>query len=112
MHCQGLYDKDGEFLEFPGGTRVLHGFLYSLRNKKERKYELWDLAFAADKPNRLDADLLWPDFPHVYFPVEMLLHVKFHLAPGNSNTARREGWCILDKHDHEAIMTAAHATRE
>jgi hypothetical protein len=91
---------------------VLHGFLYSLRNKKERKYELLDLAFAANKPSRLDADRLWTDFPHVYFPVEMLLHVKIYLTPGNSNTARREGWYILDKHDHEAITTAARATRE
>jgi hypothetical protein len=91
---------------------VLHGFLYSLRNKKERKYELWDPAFAAGNPKRLDADRLWPGFPHVYFPVEMLLNVKLYLTPGNSNTARREGWYILDKHDHDAIMTAARATRE
>jgi hypothetical protein len=112
LQCQGLYDKDGEFLEFPEGTRVLHGFLYSLRNKKKRKNELWDLAFAADKPDRLDADRLWSGFPHVYFPVEMLLHVNFYLTPGTSKTARREGWFILDKRDHEAIMAAAHTTRK
>ena len=33
--------------------------------------------------------------------------------PVNSNTVRLEKrWCILDKHEHEAITTAAHATRE
>ena len=46
----GLEKKDTvaiEFLEFPEGTRVLHGFLYSLRNKKERKYELLNIAFVS-----------------------------------------------------------------
>ena len=45
--CEGLYDADGEFLELPEGTRVLHGFLYSLRNKKERKYDLLNIAFVS-----------------------------------------------------------------
>jgi hypothetical protein len=112
LKCEGLYDKAGAFLELPEGSRVLHGFLYSLRNKKDRKYELWDVAFAGRNPKRLEACRLWTDFPHVYFPVEMLLHVKFHLAPASSHTARREPWCELHKHDHEAITTAAHATRE
>ena len=40
MKCEGLYDKDGAFFELPKGSRVLHGFLYSLRNKKDCKYEL------------------------------------------------------------------------
>jgi hypothetical protein len=90
---------------------VLHGFLYSLRNKKERKYELMDVAFASQL-KRLDKGRLWPGFPHVYFSIEMLLHVQFHLAPVNSNTRRREDWYVLDKDDHEAITTAARATRE
>ena len=91
MKCQGPYDKDGEFLEFTEGTRVLHGFLYSLRNKKERKYELWDPAFAAAKPNRLGDDRLWLGFPHVYFPVEMLLHahVKFYLTRARRGSRTR-----------------------
>jgi hypothetical protein len=75
---------------------VLHGFLYSLRNKKERKYELLDVAFASQL-KRLDKGRLWPGFPHVYFSIEMLLHAQFHLAPVNSNTKRREEWFVLDK---------------
>ena len=109
--CEGLYDADGEFLEFPEGTRMLHGFLYSLRNKKERKYELLDVSFASQL-KRLDKSRLWPGSPHVYFPIEMLLHVHFHLAPVNSNTKRREEWYVLDKDDHETITTAARTTRE
>ena len=50
--------------------------------------------------------------PYVHFPVEMPPHTKFRLTPANSNTARREKSYILDKHDHVASTTAAHAARE
>ena len=89
--------------------RVLKGYLYSLRNKKQLKYELHDPAFAADHPGRIERGALWPDWPVVYFPIEMLLHTKFHLAPTFSNTQRREKWYLLDKHEHEAITAAAHS---
>ena len=29
----------------------------------------------------------WPAFPHVNFPVDMLMHTKFHFTPTNPNTA-------------------------
>jgi hypothetical protein len=83
------------------------GHLYSLRNKKQLKYELHDPAYAAERAARIDRGALWPDWPIVHFPVEMLLHVKFHLAPTFSNTVRREKWHLLDKHEHEAITAAA-----
>ena len=110
LECEGLYDKDGSTLKFSEGTCVLKGYLYSLRNKKELKYELHDPSFAADRPARIDRGSLWPDWPVVYFPPDMLLHVKFHLAPAFSKTVRREKWYLLDKHEHEAITVAARAS--
>ncbi len=107
LKCEGLYDKEGEFLEFAEGARVLRGHLYSLRNKKEKKYELHDAHFAEERPGRINRAALWPGWPVVYFPIEMLIHAKFHMTPVNSNTARREKWYVLDVADHDAITTAA-----
>ena len=91
------------------GQRVLKGYLYSLRNKRERKYERHDAAFAASAADsRFDTSRMHTGWPVVYFPPEYLLHTKFHMTPVTSATARREKWYILDKHDHDAIVVAAH----
>ena len=75
---------------------------------KERKYERHDANFAASAAaSRFDTSRMHTGWPVVHFPPEYLLHAKFHMTPVISNTARREEWYILDKHDHEAIVAAA-----
>ena len=110
--CDGIFDKDGKPLEFVPGQRILKGYLYSLRNKKERKYERHDEAFAASAPPSRFAQPPHTGWPVVYFPPAFLLHVKFHMIPVTSNTARREEWYVLDAAEHDAIQAAAENQKE
>ena len=38
--CEAIFDENHEPLEFPEGTKVLKGYLWSRRNTAQRKYEL------------------------------------------------------------------------
>ena len=53
--CKGLYNAAREHLVMLPGARVLCGYLWSLRNKREHKFELQDDVFA--RTGRIDAQL-------------------------------------------------------
>ena len=108
FECDGLFDPDGNALQFVPGQRVLKGYLYSLRNRKERKYELHDAEYATSAAgSRFDRSRMWAGWPVVYFPPDYLLHVKFHMTPVVSNTQQRQKWYVLDKDDRDAMVEAA-----
>ena len=77
--CDGIFDSDGKPLEFVPGQRILKGYLYSLRNRKERKYERHDKAFAASAAASRFKEPPHTGWPVVYFPPEMIMHTKFHM---------------------------------
>ena len=103
--CKGLYNAAREHLVMLPGARVLCGYLWSLRNKREHKFELQDDVFA--RTGRIDAP--FDGFPDVYFPASMLLHADLHLQPVEQRAGggRNQIWSVLTKGDRDEIEAAA-----
>ena len=107
--CHGLWDADGRNLEFPPGSRILHGYLWSRRDTAKRHYELWNDSFERRHRSRPNTGAAWQGFPHIYFPTSMLLHVGFHLQPVIAQTrgaGRVSTWGQLESEDRDMIIAA------
>ena len=105
-----IWDADLNKPEFPPGSRVLHGYLWSRRDTRRRHYELWDPAFVAANARRQNTEQAWEGFPSVYFTPSMLLQVGIHLQPvvASARGGGRVGtWAQLALEDRDAITDAA-----
>ena len=78
LRCEGLFGDDGEPLTFLPGERLLCGYLYSLRNRRERNYELHDETYARTVAKR-ERSAMHHGWPLVYFRSDMVLHMFFHV---------------------------------
>ena len=105
--CEGLYGRDGAYLQLEVGSRVLRGYFYSRHDERRRKYGLMDAEFA--NTGRLDDDLIWSGFPLVYFPAWMVLRADFHLQPvaHKGGVGRHRSRVVLSAEDSRDIQEAA-----
>jgi hypothetical protein len=107
--CTAIKDAAGASMTFCAGERVLKGYFYSRRSLGHRLYDLQDATYASKGAPLKEQP--WPDWPLVYFSVDLVLYFNFHMIPVMSKTRRQENWFQFDGDDEDATIATLDRVR-